>query len=907
MPSLLDEGIFLASQGMNEARPSPKAQVTRAAYALRAATRTTPHGVWCAVATAHIEGRDTVLRLGNGHRPVTSPSPAWLLGLADSLLDTPGVLSALTVASSNLLVRRAGRFEVEHPGPSGAAQLGSVAANELTRFVLDSCATGTPVPDLVRAIGARYRQAPQAAAEEAVRAMIRTGLLVTDLLPEDLRACPLDHLAGKVPADAPVHPQLVRLAALLREADAQPPGARGRLERLRDARDLADQLHPAEQPLTVDTIADADLQLPMSVGTTAALTATVLWRIGHRSAPLRPWTDVFTQTYGRHRLVPLLEAVDPALGIGPPGPEDAIAARTTLDERRARTLAVLLGNALMTGDGNVELTDDLVDQLDAGPGTPPRTAEIQLHLAEQADGSHTLTVGRHASQDAGSAAGRFIRWLPDLAASRSHDGDGPLIAEIVCRPLTAKTAALVVETGACPHRIPVGVPARTGDLALDDLAIVSTGQDLQLWSTRHQRQVLPVLLSRITRDLLPPAAQLLYLLGHADERPWHAWSWGPMAAHLPYTPQVRYRGVVLAPRRWTLPENLVHAAANQAAWDKELAAWLDQAIPPVPQRIVAEESDRHLPLDLDVADHRAILRRSVARGARHVTQPPADQRTDAPVHGPLGRHRLELVVALHRCASPATTALDTRTARRSRAADAAHDWLSAAVPVPWSQQTAALRQLPKTPATKFFWLRYHTAALGPHLRLRYHAHPQAFPELRQQLDAWATTLAEQGLARGEVHYEPYIRETQRYGGPTAIAAAETVFTTDSALALALLDRLGHDTDGLLVFAAHSAAAIGRTARVPASTRVSALTPADRHRRDHLRPRSRTTTVPSWLSAAWQERHTALNDHVAQLPANLAGPVASDLIHLHCNRLLGPLPDVERIVRSLAADLRHTHG
>ncbi|MBL1119189.1 lantibiotic dehydratase [Streptomyces sp. 110] len=906
---LFAEGLFLASRSLEQApNDSHRAAVTRTAYAIRARTRTTPHGVWCAVAAARLEGNRSVLRLGKRHQTVTVPSPQWLLSFADRVLELPGVVPTLALTVNNLVVRRGTRYEVEHPGPDGSGHLGTVRVTQLSEWLLEVCADRTSGSDVIAAVVNRYPGATAEAAQAAVVHMIRTGVLLSDLLPEDLRGDPLGHLLRKVPEPVPEHGLLIRLRRLLGEADQHRPGAAQRLTLLRSARDFTDRLHSVERPITVDTLADADIQLPAAIGVKAAQAAAALWRISHRAPPLRPWTERFTTTYGHHRMVPLLEAIDPAIGIGPPGPDDAIAATAGIGEQRDRVLASLLTDALVHGRCEVELTEAHIEQLDHGTGLPPRSAEIHVRLLPEPGNSSRLMVGHHAAQQAGSAAGRFARWLSQLAPT-AKDGKA-VVAEIVCRPLTARTAALAVESGFAPYRIPVGCPARDGDLHLDDLAITAVARHLRVWSLTLQRQVVPVLFSRITRGLLPPTAHLLHLLGHVDERPWHTWSWG-RGSCFPYTPRVTYRGTILAPQRWILPDGLVTAAAKRSTWCPRLAAWLARTHPPVPEAVVAEESDRQLPLHLRDTDHQEILRRTVLRGARSLTEALGHHDHEPAVEGPHGRHPLELVIALHRRAQPPPARIDPRTALRPRSADTrAHgrDWLSAAIPVSARHQDAVLQQLPPVPAAAgLFWLRYDTPALGPHLRLRYHADPEALNRLQHTLAQWAADLAEQRLSSGHLYYEPYVRETQRYGGPHAIEAAEAVFAADSALVLAALRDLRAEEDRLLL-AARSAAAIARTVASPTAARGGLLTPAERRRREQLRDPARFGAIPARLAMVWTARQAALDGYRVSLPTlQTAERCASDLIHMHCNRLLGPYPGHERIARSLATDLLHSHG
>ncbi|MGA5821583.1 lantibiotic dehydratase [Kitasatospora sp. NPDC094028] len=901
---LIAEGLFLASRDLDGA---PGSALARAAYDLRARTRTTPNGVWAATTTAHLVAGEPVLLLGEKHRCATHPNPAWLAAVADLALDLPDGLDHLRLFANPTALQRGAVLEVEHPGPDGTAQLGTARVTEVSSWLMRECgrAGGAPAGRVVRAALKRWPGAGSTAVRAAITSLVRTGLLLTDHLPADLARDPLGHLATKLPAACGLRADVLDLRARLADADRHRPGAPERLPLLRTARRVADAIHAAARPLTCDTVAETELRLPAMVGRETARAVDTLWRIGHRTAPLLSWTAKFREAYGPHRLVPLLDAVDPAAGIGPPAPEDAIGARCDLDERRTQLLLSLLTTAIARGEHEVELTEEMVAALaHHGDGRPPRTAEAHVRVREDHGGRLALAIGTHAAQDAGSAAGRLARYLPDLAPQQPAGAD-PVLAEIVCRPLTTGTGALAVESGRTAYRIPVGLPL-TDSRDLDPRTLlVTTAQagHLALYSPRLGRLVRPVLLSRITRALLPPAAQLLHLLGHADERPWHPWSWGP-AGLAPYTPRVTYRSTVLAPQRWLLPQGLAELVDHHDRWHAHLDDWLARPTLPVSQQVVIEESDRHLPIDLRDTDHRELLRRSVRRGCRTVSEVLPGQ---PPVHGPDGRHHLELVVTLrqqHDGERPVP--LDPRAAARLRHADTISPggiWLSLALPVPVRHQDAVLAQLPQQHGALSYWLRYTSPDLGPHLRLRYQAAPEVLAAVQQELAGLAARLAEQRLANGHLIAVPYQRETQRYGGPEAVGTAEAVFAADSALVLAALP--GQGDDQRLILAAQTAAAITRALNTPTAARPCPL-PADlRRHREALRARCRTATVPAALTGPWNTLLDTLTAYRPLLSDEVAPLCACDLIHMHCNRLLGTDRSREQLARSLATDLlRH---
>lgn len=492
-----------------------------------------------------------------------------------------------------------------------------------------------------------------------------------------------------------------------------------------------------------------------------------------------------------------------------------------------------------------------------------------------------------------------------------------MIAEIVCRPRTPVAGALAGETGAAPWRIPLYLPARPDDIRLNDLAVTTTGTHLQLWSTRHHRPVIPVLYNRLAPHLLPPAAYALHLLGHAGTRPWHPWNWGPLN-RWPYTPRVRYRATLLAPSRWRLPEALTTAAHHHTPFEEQLAHWRTTTRPTPPAVLLAEEADRRLTLDLRQRDHRELLRRSIHRGTRILTEPFADPEDLAVVHGPNGTHHvIDLVIPLTRRHTPHTAPTDPRTALRTPGTSTylpGSEWLSAALAAParlhntvLNELAPLLNHLPED-VDRWFWLRYTTPALGPQLRLRFHATPHTLAtNVQPQLSELADHLRGRGLlGPGALHLEPYDQEIERYGGPQAITTVERLFSADSRLAL---DTLTRTEDERLLLAAAGAA---ETARTLAPEPLTALGPRRltrnqrRHRdalREHL-PSIPALFAPTGLAAARATRSAALIAYRDTLPQRTTAQYASDIIHMHTNRMLAVDPGAERLVRTLAADLLH---
>ncbi|WP_198539571.1 thiopeptide-type bacteriocin biosynthesis protein, partial [Streptomyces graminilatus] len=267
--------------------------------------------------------------------------------------------------------------------------------------------------------------------------------------------------------------------------------------------------------------------------------------------------------------------------------------------------------------------------------------------------------------------------------------------------------------------------------------------------------------------------------------------------------------------------------------------------------------------------------------------------------------------------TPHPTPIDPRAALRTPGAGThlpGSSWLSTTLAAPahlhnrvLTELAPLLTHLPED-VDRWFWLRYTTPALGPHLRLRFHASPHILAtEIQPQLADFAEQLRRRGLlGPTALRLEPYEQEIERYGGPQAITAVEHLFCADSRFALSVLNRA--EDERLLI----AAACAGEIARILASDEPrSALGPGrltreQRRQRDALRGRltGPTVLIPDSLVTAQSERRAALFAYRDTVARQSASRCASDVIHMHANRMLAVDPGTERVMRTLAADLLH---
>ncbi|MEU3710450.1 lantibiotic dehydratase [Streptomyces catenulae] len=838
LTKVLDEG--------QDATPDRLHRAVRAltSYRLRMSTRATPFGLMAGVAPVRFTapGEPPRVRLGAAHRRAVRPDRAWLTGLVTEWERRPEVLRQLHVVVNSLCRVRGGRLvlsQVPHSGRDGAerktrpVQEVSLRHSKVVAAVRELAHRPVLGADLVTALQQRFPGLTEEAADGLIGQLVRADVLLTQARPPLEEADPLGYVldvCGTIGGGD--LPELAELDAVRKELlrYAESPLGDG-VPELRDVAARMRRLRPGADLLQVDLALDAEVRLPAAVAEEAVRAAALLWRLSPDTAGpahLREYHQAFLERYGTDRAVPLTELLDPDAGLGAPAgyrrpPSPRTAPGDVPDQERARALAALAQEALLTGACEVVLDDDhpFVRRLAEDGDGAPETLEICGRLlAPDADalaaGDFRLVLA-NGSRQAGSLLGRFgylfdARSAGDLAALVRPDGapgqpspgaDGAVRAQVAVRPGDVRIGNIAQVPRLLDHLLPVGCYADPGDPSvLDprDLAVRADLDGLWLVDTATGGRVEPTVLHMLNvEECLPNVSRFLCEIAASGRRTWSMWSWGG-AAVLPRLPRVRYGRTVLSAALWTPGPELRAPEPPFAQWWEAFRDW--QRRWAVPDRVQAGWGDRFVRLDLTRPDHARLLRRELLRGDRvHLREVPEENGLpDGWLHGPDGPHHAEVVIPLRAVPGAHTPGVKPRAARRPlpRRAPAVHfpggDWLHLSLYAPADRHEELLAvhlapllgELPDC-VDRWFFLRY-TDGDGPHLRLRFHGPAAALGrDLQPRLHDATSALHAAGLTRRAV-WDSYDPELERYGGPEAMAAAERVFHADSVAVLEQLRR-----------------------------------------------------------------------------------------------------------------------
>ncbi|WP_150494652.1 lantibiotic dehydratase [Streptomyces kanamyceticus] len=931
--------------------------VTR--YFLRAASRPTPFGLLAGVLWGSFGAATKGELTGEGHKAARLDAGLLARLIAEWERD-PAVHQGLSVVANGLCFVRGGRlvlpFAPAGPGQDAASSDESrpksrtLRHTPVVRAVLDAAARPVRCDDLVREVEERFPGAPDGAVARLVAQLIGAEVLLTELRPPLDAPDPLAHVEALLPAATPAARRIAELRASLADYLRTPLGegrtawrtalgaAAGATEDVSSGDSSPKDTPASGHAVQVDLRLDGSVVLSHEVARELEHAAAALWRLAPQGrSRLTAYHQDFVERYGLGRYVPVKELLDPDIGLGAPAgyrlppshrPDPGPA---PLGAVRQRLLLGLAAEAQARGSREVVLDERWLGKLESAdraesadrdaPTVRPPALELVVQIAATSAaavdrGDYTLVLNGAATAS-GGLMGRFAHLFEPAQASAirhtvraAREDTGRLPVQVHHQASHHRHANVAQVPTWLDGRLVIGVhpgPAAPGvtDLALDDIAVCADSEGFRIVSVPLGRELTPSALHVLNRELTAPnAVRFLIEAAAFGRRQWRLWEWGA-AEDLPFLPAVRVGRTVLAPARWRLEAKGPSLAEWRALWN-------------VPDHVQLTLGDHRIPLNLSVPAHREILRRECERtGAAVVHEPPLGQDPDSGwLHGPGGAHEAEAVVTLTPCQQgpepkprPAKPARISLPASRGGTGEIppGGPWLYAMLYTSAERQdellTGPLRrfltELPIPPeepggVDRWFFIRY--ADPDPHLRLRLHGDPALLNGvLLPALHDLAGQLAADGLARG-LRVDSYAPETERYGGPVLLGAAEEVFHADSRL---VIERLATPTDDRILSTAHDVAGLVRAFHrgYGGDWRQWITTTYPKREKHHkaFAARRREALARITPDGPAAHAHHAAPERFGQLVREeqrrgtlsvSPDAVLASLVHMHCNRRLG---------------------
>jgi thiopeptide-type bacteriocin biosynthesis protein len=924
-------------------------------YVLRMTGRPTPFGLFAGVAAASF-GLKLRARWGSGHRAVARADASWLACVIARLESCLQLLERLPLVANNVCFVRGGRIVVPYPPqPHGEDRAVAVEVSILHTSAVRSTLEAARLPisggELAQKLAAEFPAVPPSRIDGLLADLVGQGVLISSLhapsTVTDALAYLLEQLevagAAEIVQVADLFCQLQEINAGLTGHNRATTAAAGRSVRTAVADRMAALSDTERRPLAVDLRLDCTLVLPPQVARETEAAVSALARLTAYPFGTTAWQSYHTrffERYGIGALVPVLEVVDPDVGLGfPAGYLGAAPEAPSPASSRDQRLLALAQAAALDGREEVVLDERLITELAAGDlkraQVPPHVEVcFQIHAASTATlerGEFDLAIVS-TSRGAGTTTGRFVSLLEPsdqqrMAATFARlpaSDPGTLPVQLSFPPLDAGTAHVTRAPGLLPALITLSEHRSPNDTAIrvPDLAVTCDNRRLYLVSlARQQRLEATTLHALDLRAHTPPLARFLAEVSRAHAAVVTGFNWGD-ASHMPFLPRLRYRRTIVSPARWLLHRAEISGRdAPWPQWQQALTAW--RARRRLPNAVYLTKGDRRLKLELDQEVHAVLLRSHLeCNGHAVLTEAPA------PVaHGWFGGHAHEIVVPLTAAQPPRPRSLPRVSATRMIRRDHGHlpgasRWLYAKLYGHVERQAEILAEhLPGLLAEwdeppRWWYIRYRDPEW--HLRLRIalpHAHD--FGPAANRVSTWAGRLRYLGLLR-DVEFATSYPETGRWGSGAAMDAAETVFGADSSALAVQFAQPSRPHPQVLAAAHFAAITAGFTggpeagmrwliqhAKTEPSTALPRTVLAETVRlADPSGDWAALRAAPGGrpIVQAWQPRHHALADYRARL-AGAEGidpdEVLVALLHAHHIRAVGIDRDDERTCVRLA--------
>jgi thiopeptide-type bacteriocin biosynthesis protein len=939
-PALAGQVSALVTAARPDAGRARRAASALACYLMRWQGRATPFGLFAGVGVARSNGHARA-SLG-ATRAVARADAAWLGDVTARLHQCGELMERLPVVASDAIIVRGGRLVVPgHPSGRAAGELApvevSVRCSRPVRAAVEAARKPIPLGKLARQLYAGFPAATRAQVDELLDGLIAHGVLVSSLYAP--MTCPdaLGHVCARLrEARAEEIPAISGLASELAAVHQAIESATDGPVLLAVAARMTALSQAAEMPLAVEVAVDCDVQVPEQVAREARNAAIVLHRVSPYPAGLPAWTSYHQRCvdrYGTGALVPVLELVaDSGLGL----PAGYLGAAL---ERPARTMAqrdtVLLGlvqKAMADGSGEVVLTDEVITGLAGGtwpeirlPARAEIAFEVRAASLEALDQGRFTLVVSGAPRPGSSMIGRHAHVLDgagrdELAGTFAVAPDGAIAAQLSFAPRRRRDENVARTMRLLPDVIGIG-EHRDDDgrvLALGDLAVSADASGLVLVHMPTGRLVEPRVAHALEAGVhTPPLARFLSEVSTARCAAYCSFDFGA-ASRLPYLPRIRYRRAILSPARWLLAAgDLPGPGAAMAEWEAAFGTWRQRWR--VPRHVAVTDHDRRLPLDLDHAFHRELLRSRLRRAGQLELRESA---TPGEL-GWIGRaHQVVLPVALD-AAAPQRAATAPPLVREGMGAIGSGPVRSMVLTVlafghPDRFDEILAGHLPSLAAAvgghaAAWWFRRQagTGQEGPHVAVSLLLpDPGALGPAASEAAAWADRLRrERLLSQLALTVDDPQARTPGWGPATC-----RVLTADSAAAIAqiaLTQRAG--TDPAAVAAASMADLAASLAPSPAegASWLARVLPREHGPVDRaLREQALRLTNPAFpiaempgganVAAAWKHRAEALSSYRQHL-AGRGGPEAMlrFLLSEHQARVLDSDGPAGRVARHLA--------
>ncbi|KAA0798384.1 lantibiotic dehydratase [Bacillus tropicus] len=722
-------------------------------------------------------------------------------------------------------------------------------------------------------------------------------------------------------------------------------------------------------PLQIDSFIKTERNvLPEKMKDEIADAAECLWKLNRdsKNERMNQYKNKFIETYGVFREVPLMDAISAEKGIGFPENDDGLnqseklnRMMLSLDASKQIILNNLVSNAIKQGEREIILTNEVLDTISSENfiGETPEGVDIYAEIIRNGSEGYRIVLNPQAgAQGVGKSSGRFLyndyqlknKFLESHQKVRIQNCHLEYV-ELTYIPTGGRVGNVM--QGVTPTEYELSMTGiRNGkakQVDLSDLFLMATPDRLLIKSRTLNKEIRVIASNMYNYHNAPKLCKFLLELTATQYANWGLFNWGVLQYN-EYLPRVKRKNIILYPQTWRFQDLKlrIDPAYCEVGLEDGIKKWLKDW--DIPRYVYLTFSDLRLLIDLHNPAHFKELVNEVKKNQQFELQEFIGTFEDRIVESDEGKHIMEVVIPVIRREATFSNYLDLNVqdvhhSTVKRTIYPGEECLHIKLYGSLGEQEEFINQellefgesLRRSgEIDKWFFIRYLDPE--PHIRLRLFGPPY---KLNGSVIAKVNTFAKANIHNGYLQtysLSPYERELERYGGTGLIEQVEDVFWTDSVVAANLLKFLNNKQNGN-VFNKEIVAAISIVEMLDSFGLTTEEIHQDIFHESNLNKfmenfrRSKEKLIPllnimdNWASlrnyVGGEEllsileprkkyiqllvksiKESIQNGHI--IPQQISILIDS-LVHMHCNRLLGP-NKIEDEVRALIKLTTRSH-
>lgn len=635
--------------------------------------------------------------------------------------------------------------------------------------------------------------------------------------------------------------------------------------------------------------------------------------------PLNDFILKFEKLYDR-RMVPLLEALDPEIGVGY---DDKDLASVQINEivqqvssnQKERGVFSSSWTAVhslllkkMQAGGDIELFDHEIKadgKVIRSEGSMPPGLSVTFRV----DNKQRVVIESAGGAACGALLGRFTSNIQideiarRLAGYEVQNNPGVVFAEIDCRT-DEKYNKFNFRNNTYPHSISIGYNDAE-HIALNDIHLCYSNGELQLYSKKLSARVIPRLTSAYNYKLNElPVYRFLCDMQFSGIKHNYIFSLKKYFPGLPYYPAVIYKNTVIEPASWELDRETV--LKFKGGTFEKAAVILDDLVKrlSIPNQIRILETDQYLVFDLAVKSEKKFFIECIQQATGAVVL------QEFNFLGTRGNNGLKQFIAFKYAdrASYSKFELPGIRPRKLPHAHGVNNWVylkiychpNAANQIIGQHLLPIVKKLEKE-LDRWFYINYYDPEY--HIRFRLNLNSKYVTAAVQQELAPVYKLEHQGLVK-RIEIQSYMPEYERYG-VRQIVKAEDVFHRDSEYCVYLLSHIDLFSPEFLYLTILSVHLVYEhlkwdiNKRIDFSKNSAVINSNDAkeianffHQSNQLY-REHEKALRLYILSNYDKLnattyagnyHQRISDYIKALPPGKKSSIMNDLFHMHLNRL-----------------------